>query len=103
MDIPGVYLNADMDKYVLMVLRGRLVELMVITALMTYHKYIAVDGKGKPVLYLWLQKALYGCIRSDLLFYKRLTESLQKYGFKINRFDSCVTNKMVNGKQLTMV
>eukprot|EP00957_Ditylum_brightwellii_P047646 3619845-Ditylum_brightwellii.AAC.1 len=92
-----------MDEYLLMVFRGRLAELMVITVPEIYYKYIKVDRKGKPILYLQLQKALYRCLKSSLIFYKRLTEDLQEYGFKTNWYDICVVNKIANKKQLTMV
>ena len=49
-----------------------------------------------------LQKALYGCLKSALLFYDKLVEDLKEYGFRINPYDPCVENKMVGGKQLTV-
>jgi hypothetical protein len=48
MDIPGAYLSADMDDEVIMLLRGRLAELMVKTAPNIYCKYITVDAKNQP-------------------------------------------------------
>ena len=102
-DIPGTYLNAGMDEYVLMVVRGRLAEMMVITAPEIYRKYIKVNRKGKLILYLRLQKTLYRCLQSSLIFYKRPAEDLQEYGFKTKWYDMCVANKIVNGKQLTVV
>lgn len=36
-----------------------------------------------------------------LLFWKRLTESLKIWGFTVNPYNWCITNKMVNGYQLT--
>ena len=55
---------------------------------------------GKPVLYVRLQKALYVCLKSSLLFYKKLLGDLEAYGFKINLYDPCVANKMIGRKQL---
>jgi hypothetical protein len=57
-DIPGAYLSADMDEKVIMLLRGRLAELMVKTAPNVYRKYTTVDKNNQPVLYVKLQKAL---------------------------------------------
>ena len=57
---------------------------------------------GKAVLYVRLQKALYGCIISALLFYDKLVGDLEGYGFRINPYDPCVANKMVGRKQLTV-
>jgi hypothetical protein len=52
-----------------MCIRGRLSELMVKTLPDIYRKYITVDSDNKPIIYLKLQKALYRCLRSALLFY----------------------------------
>ena len=57
---------------------------------------------GKTVLYVRLQKALYGCLKSALLFYKNLVGDLEAYGFKINPYNSCVANNVIGGKQLTV-
>ena len=58
--------------------------------------------KGKPLLYIKMYKALYGLLRSALLFYKKLVGDLQKYGFKVNPYDPCVANAMINGSQMTV-
>eukprot|EP00957_Ditylum_brightwellii_P053946 4086504-Ditylum_brightwellii.AAC.1 len=81
-DIPGAYLNAKMDDYVAMALEGRLAELLVKVAPHIYRKYLGVGKGNKPVLYVRLQKALYGCLKSALLFYKRLLKDLEEYGFR---------------------
>ena len=54
-----------------------------------------MDKKGTPILYISLKSALYGPLRSSLLFYRKLCGELEAYGFKINRYDPCVGNKMV--------
>jgi hypothetical protein len=55
-----------------MVLKGDLVEMMVQIAPQVYRKYVAVNRKGKPILYVKLQKALHGLMRASLLFYPKL-------------------------------
>ena len=55
------------------------------------------------MLYARLKKALYGCLRSGLLFWKYLSENLQRSGFRVNGYDTCVANKLVKGKQCTIV
>ncbi len=37
-----------------------------------------------------------------LLYYKKFAKSLTKKGFKLNPYNKCVANKIVNGKQLTI-
>jgi hypothetical protein len=76
-DVPGAFLTADMDEEVIMCLRGRLVELMVKTAPNIYRKFISLDKKGNSILYVKLQKALYGCLRSALLLYLKLVNDLE--------------------------
>ena len=58
-DIPGAFLHATNDDYVVMRMNGTLAELMAKTDPKLYRKYLT-DEKGKKVLYLRLQKALYG-------------------------------------------
>ena len=67
-DIPGAFLHADVDEDITMVLKGRLAELMVQVAPNLCRKYITVDRKGTAILYVKMQKALYGLLRSALLF-----------------------------------
>ena len=35
-----------------------------------YRKYVTVDGKGTPILYVKLQKVPYGLMNASLLFYR---------------------------------
>ena len=66
-----------------------------------YRKYVTIE-KGRQVLYLHLQKALYGMMKSALLFYKKLVKELKETGFEINPYDPCLANKFVNEKQMTV-
>eukprot|EP00957_Ditylum_brightwellii_P185969 14158582-Ditylum_brightwellii.AAC.2 len=102
-DILGAYLNADMEDDVYMMLEGILAELLVKEAPQVYRKYVSVGKNNKPILYVKLQKALYGCLKSALLFYKVLRKDLEGLGFKVNPYDPCVANKVINGSQLTIV
>ena len=54
------------------------------------------------MLYVKLLKALYGMLRSALLFYKKLASELVEMGFEINPYDPCVANKTINGCQMTI-
>ena len=103
LDIPGAFLHTETDKDVIMVLEGTLAELMVQVNPYLYRKYITKKSKGKPLLYVKMCKALYGMLRSALLFYRNLVKDLEEYGFEINPYDPCVANKMLNGSQMTFV
>ena len=102
-NLPGAYLNADQfdDKEVIMIFRGHLAEMMVLAAPEVYRDYIT-DVNGKKVLYVKVKKAIYGLMKSALLFYRKLWTDLSNDGFKLNPYDPCVANKMVNGKQMTV-
>lgn len=84
MDLPGAFLHAPNDSFVIMKMTGHLAELMVKTAPSIYRKYIIEDSSGRPVLYVQLQKALYGMLKSALLFYRKLVHDLQQMGFVLN-------------------
>lgn len=96
-----------MDEDVLMVLRGELADMMVQIAPQIYRKYVTVDRKGMPILYVKLQKALYGLMQASLLFYRKLRKELEDYGFEINPYDPCVANRVRRvtecGKQMTVI
>jgi hypothetical protein len=56
------------------------------------------------VLYVKLQKALYGLMQASLLFYRKLRKELKDFGFTVNPYDPCVANNDVgDGKQLTEI
>ena len=58
--------------------------------------------KKRQVIYLRLQIALYGMMKSALLFYKKLIKELKEMGFEINPYDPCMGNKLVCEKQMTV-
>ena len=103
-NIPSAFVNTDVDKDVLMVLKGDLVEMMIQIAPQVYRKYVTVDKKRTPILYIKLQKALNGLMSASLLFYRKLRKELEEYGFEVNPYDPCVANKMTDsGKHMTFV
>lgn len=89
-DIPGAFLHAKTDEEVIMHLKGRLAELMVMVEPSLYRKYVTTSSKGEPMLYVRMHKALYGMLRSALLFYRKLVADLEDNGFVINPYDPCV-------------
>ncbi len=103
-DVPSAFVNTDMDKDVLMVFKGELVEMMVQIAPQIYQKYITMDKKGTKILYVKLQKALYRLMRASLLFYRKLRKEFKDYGLVVNPYDRCVANMTArNRSQLTAV
>ena len=68
-DIPGAYLSTDMNNEVHAVFREAISEMMMADDTALYRPSVSYE-KVKSVLYLRLQKALYGCLKSALLFYE---------------------------------
>jgi Reverse transcriptase (RNA-dependent DNA polymerase) len=103
-DIEGAYLNASMkgEETVIVVYEGDMVDYMVACNPEKYGPFVHIMATGKKLLYVELLKALYGCIKSALLWYRMLAKTLTRLGFKLNPYDPCVANKMINGKQCTI-
>ena len=78
-DIPGAFMQADMDDVVHMKIEGTMAELL--CKIDESYKEYLVEENGRLVLYLQLMKALYGTLKAALLFWKRLTDVLTLWGF----------------------
>ena len=64
-DIPGAFLHAYNDKETIMLLRGRLAELMVQVDPQIYQKYVIYNKIGQALLYVKLSKAIYDLLESQ--------------------------------------
>ena len=79
-DIPGAFMQADIDEQLFLKFDGDLVELLVQVE-PTYQPYITYKGR-QPILYAELDKALYGTLQVALLFWQKLSVFLtEKHGF----------------------
>jgi Reverse transcriptase (RNA-dependent DNA polymerase) len=66
----------------------------------SYKKYRDVDD----TVVVRLDKALYGCVKASLLWYKDLQSKLTANGFTDKPYDRCVFNKIRKcGKQISIV
>eukprot|EP00957_Ditylum_brightwellii_P048478 3678444-Ditylum_brightwellii.AAC.1 len=86
LDVTNAFMQADMDDLVDVKIKGSMAELLVKIDPKMYHKHLRTE-KGKSVLYVQLQKALYGTMKAALLFWKNFANALQKWGFEINPYD----------------
>ena len=100
-DVTGAFLQADMNDFVTVVFEGTMVDLLVEVD-KEYKQYIHTTSTGKRLLYVKLNKAMYGCIKAARIFYENLKEQLLKMDFKMNAYDMCVANKNINGQQCTI-
>jgi hypothetical protein len=99
-DVAGAYLHAEMEDFTLLKMEGESVDIMC-DVCDDYRKFVCIEN-GKKVLYLKLLKALYGCVQSALLWYELFSSTLQVAGYELNPYDTCVANKMIDGKQCTI-
>jgi hypothetical protein len=100
--IPGAFMQVDLDDETIHVrLNGKLALLMLEIDREMYEPYLTYEN-NEPVLYVELLKALYGTIWAARLFWEKLSQQLLEWNFTPNPYDSCVMNKVVDGKQLTV-
>merc|ERR1712115_544651 len=103
-DIPGAFMHSDLDdaEVIHVKLEGIMAEIMTTINPKLYTKYIVME-RERPVLYMRLRKALYGTVQAAMLFWENLSGKLAEWGFTINAYDFCVANKVIKGKQCTIV
>jgi hypothetical protein len=101
-DIPGAFLHSKLDEDVHMKVTGSLAKYLETIAPDIYGSYITME-KDKEVIYLLLTRALYGCLKSALQFWKHLSSHLWDRGYMLNPYDSCVANRTIEGSQSTII
>ena len=95
-------MQVDMDELVHVRFEGEMVDKLLEIDQDLYASYIT-EEKGTKVMYVELLKTLYGTLRAARLFWEKLQVKLvNDWGFTPNWYDSCVVNKKVNRKQLTV-
>jgi len=99
-DVAGAYLKADMDDFVVMKFTGESVDIL--CNMNPENTNFVSNEKGNKVLYVRLVKAIYGCVKSALLWYDLFHNTLKEMGFVLNPYDSCIANCTINGKQCTI-
>ena len=106
LDIPNAFIQTvvkrDKDKAIVRI-RGLVADMLLEIAPEVYSEYVTKDKRGNSELLVICLNALYGTMVAALLFYEKFTDSLKSKGFSMNPYDPCVWNKIVNGKQLTIV
>ena len=81
-----------------MKMEGKLATLLIRMESIIYILEVHVNqGKWKKILHVVPHKALYGLLKSDLLL-----KDLLSNGFKLNMYDPCVVNNLIDGKQMTI-
>jgi DNA polymerase II large subunit len=101
-DIPGAFMQTDIDELIHVKLEDELVGVLLMVD-SGYSEFVTYEN-GRKVLYVELQKALYGTLQASLLFWKELSTFLvSTLGFEFNPYDKRVVNKVIDGRQCTII
>ena len=91
------------EKYMAFIkIRGVLVDILEEIAPYVYKLHVTTEKKVVKQFPAQCQNALYGTMVESLLYYIKFTKSLTDIGFKINPYDPCVANKMIDGQQMSI-
>ena len=97
-DIGSAFLNSDMSgEEVYMKLDAVMTQLLCGID-PSFKQYVEPDG----TIIVHLIKALYGCVKSSLLWYQTLTSFLMECGYVQNPYDPCVFNLTQDDVQCTV-
>ena len=89
--IPGVYVYAHMrDCVIIKFTRPSVGILCDINE--KYEEYV-IEENGERVLYLRLNKTLYGCVMSALLWYDLFAGTHKDMVFTINQYNTFIANR----------
>ena len=92
-DVEGAFLEAPMNHVEVNMELDKKLAAIVVNLDETFRKYIDEEGK----LIVQLKKALYGCVQSSNLWYKRFNNIITNMNFRRNGKDHCVFWKEING------
>jgi hypothetical protein len=105
-DVPNAFVQTSIEdknigERVIMKIKGPLVDMLLNLDEEKYQPFVLHKGNNQ-VLFVEMQKALDGMLQSALLYYKKFKKDIEQIGFKINPYDPCVANQMINGHQHTI-
>ena len=90
LDHKAAYLNATMKGLVVKMMLSKEVSNTLCDICKDYKVYLRANG----TILVQLQKALYGCIQSAVLWYEELSRTLEGLGYSKNPYDTFVFNKV---------
>ena len=95
-DVPGAYLHASLPDYKVahMKFESEFVEILC-KVNPGYENFVTYE-EGKILLCVIILKAIYRMIESSLLWYDLFSTTLLDMGFKINPYEKCIANKVIN-------
>jgi hypothetical protein len=105
-DVPNAYVQTPLPsgegvERIIMKITGELVDMLVEMEPDTYQGHVVLE-KGRKVLYVQVNRAIYGMLISAVLWYRKFRADLEEFGFAFNPYDPCVANREVRGSQHTI-
>ncbi len=83
-------------------IRWHMVDVLVKVAPRVYGPYVLTGKQGRKQLLVECLNTIYGTMIASLLYYCKFTRSLKNQGYVMNPYDTCVWNKMIKKKQITI-
>ena len=97
-DIASAFLNSDMSGEDVHMKLDPIMTRILCTIDASFKQFVQSDG----TVLVHLKKALYGCVRSSLLWYQTLSGFLMECGYVQNPYDPCVFNLTRDDVQCTV-
>jgi hypothetical protein len=104
-DISNVFIQMrveDKKDWVIIRIRGVVVDWLTKIAPEVYTQYVSADKKGVKTLLVECMNVISGMMIEALLYYRKFAESLECKKFIKNPYDPCLWNKVIKGKQCTI-
>jgi Reverse transcriptase (RNA-dependent DNA polymerase) len=95
-------MHANMDETLHMKFEGPIAQDLLELNPVKYKDFL-FEENGKKIVYVQLKKALYGTLQAALLFWQDLSSKLLDWEFELNQYNNCVANKIIDGKQCTVL
>ena len=87
-DIPRAFLQTDYDKGDIHIrLEGAMVTILEEIDPEYYKYFILTDKHGRKCMYVESKKAIYGTLETSLLFWEKLSKSLEEMGYQRNEYE----------------
>ena len=101
-DIPGYILQKDdTSGSTNLKFDGMMEKLLACIDPDLYRNYTTTYEKGHKIMYDECLKDLYETLDEELLFWVKLSNDMERWGFNTYQYDRCVMHKEIKGEQCT--
>ena len=103
-DIQGDFLKNDYGNGDINInTEGGIMNLLVKIDPSYFKDFIYIYIYPQKIVYAESKTSIYSTLEASLLFWTKLSKSLEEMGYNINEYDWCIMNKMVKGKQCNII